>query len=453
LPIPRRKYEQLLADKDVGRWFKNLSRGSIITATVYLRRLGAFCQKNKISPKEIIALPQKEINNLLLDMVSDLAKEGKAGSYISSNLKALKSWLAYNEVEIKVKIKIEGAEDSPTLKDERVPSQDELRKILLSSDLQQRTAASFLAFSGFRPESLGDYEGKDGLVVGDLLELEIKGDKVSFSKIPTLVKVRNNLSKAGHAYFTFLNDEGCQYVKEYLELRLRKEETITKDSPIITLKKANVQKKIGAFIHTNNIGDMIRAPIRKAGFPWRPYVLRAYFDTQMMIAESKGLILRDYRAFFMGHKGDIENHYTTNKGKLPDSVIEDMRQAYKRASQYLVTVRSKDESVNLLKDFKEGLLLSKRVTPQEIKKIDVLSMSNEEFFKLLNQKKDNGQAEAPMILQRDGGSPIVQAQQPGRHTSIPLAQLSSFLASGCLYVDKYTDPETSLPMAIIQYPL
>ena len=28
-----------------------------------------------------------------------------------------------------------------------------------------------------------------------------------------------------------------------------------------------------------------------------PYVLRAYFDTQLMLAESKGLVLEDYRSF------------------------------------------------------------------------------------------------------------------------------------------------------------
>jgi hypothetical protein len=30
----------------------------------------------------------------------------------------------------------------------------------------------------------------------------------------------------------------------------------------------------------------------------------------------------------MGHKGDIEHTYTTNKGVLPPNVVEDMREAY-----------------------------------------------------------------------------------------------------------------------------
>ncbi|MBS7626977.1 hypothetical protein KEJ51_08120 [Candidatus Bathyarchaeota archaeon] len=55
----------------------------------------------------------------------------------------------------------------------------------------------------------------------------------------------------------------------------------------------------------------------KAGFSWRPYVLRAYFDTNMIIAVSKGKISHLYLQFMMGHKGDIEAMYSTNKGVLP----------------------------------------------------------------------------------------------------------------------------------------
>jgi hypothetical protein len=44
-------------------------------------------------------------------------------------------------------------------KDERVPSKEELRKIFLAADIQQRVACSLLAHSGLRPETLGDYKG------------------------------------------------------------------------------------------------------------------------------------------------------------------------------------------------------------------------------------------------------------------------------------------------------
>jgi len=42
--------------------------------------------------------------------------------------------------------------------------------------------------------------------------------------------------------------------------------------------------------------------MRRAGVYKRPYVLRAYFDTNMIIAESKGKISHPHLQFLRGHK-------------------------------------------------------------------------------------------------------------------------------------------------------
>ena len=202
----------------------------------------------------------------------------------------------------------------------------------MCGDLRARCACALLAHSGLRIETLGNYEGTDGLRIKDFPEMKIENGEVIYEKVPTMIVVRRELSKGGHQYFTFLSEEGCEYLKDYLESRLKEGEKLMLNSPILTPK---VTPK--PFIRSTNIGDMIRAAIRKAGFKWRPYVLRAYFDTQLMLAESKGMVLRDYRQFWMGHKGDIENRYTTNKCRLPEGVIEDMREAYKRSQEYLQT--------------------------------------------------------------------------------------------------------------------
>ena len=70
-------------------------------------------------------------------------------------------------------------------------------------------------------------------------------------------------------------------------------------------------------------------------FAWRPYVLRPYFDTQLLIAESKGKMVHDFRVFFMGHKGTMESRYTTNKGVLPEVLMAEMREAFTRSEEYL----------------------------------------------------------------------------------------------------------------------
>ncbi len=375
------KYGFLLEDVNVRRWYENLGRGSRVNADVCLRRLGGFCAFNGLSPGELLLLDDERLQGLVMDYVGLMEDRGYAGSYVVNVLKAVRSWLSFNRRELKVAVKVKGAQDTPSLKDERVPSREELRKIFLSGDKKARVACVLMAHSGLRIEVLGDYFGRDGLRVKDFPEMEVKGGGVEFKKVPTMVIVRKELSKARHQYFTFLSEEGCDYLKDYLEERMRQGETLAQDSPIITPKR-----RIKPFIRAVNVGDIVRAAIRRAGFPWRPYVLRSYFDTQLMLAESKGLVLRDYRVFWMGHKGDIENRYTTNRQKLPEHVIEDMREAYRRSQEYLQTMKAEASSERIREEFKRQLLLVAGFKPDEIERIDLSSMDDESFQKMVREK-------------------------------------------------------------------
>ena len=164
---------------------------------------------------------------------------------------------------------------------------------------------------------------------------------------------------------------------------MRNGEKLTVDSAIVTPKV-----KTKEFIRAINIGDLIREALRKAGFPWRPYVLRSYFDTQLMLAESKGLVLRDYRTFWMGHKGDIENRYTTNRQKLPEQVIEDMREAYRRAQEYLVTMAKEGYGKEMvLATFNRQYLLMFGYTEEEIGQLgDLSKLTSDEMKQLVSRK-------------------------------------------------------------------
>jgi len=244
-------------------------------------------------------------------------------------------------------------------------------------------------------------------------ETDVEGGEVEFERVPALVVVRSELSKAGHQYFTFLSEEGCEYLKDYLEERARDGEKITTESPIITPKTARKP-----FIRATNVGDIIRAAMRSAGFEWRPYVLRSYLDTQLMLAESKGKVLRDYRQFWMGHKGDIENRYTTNKQRLPESVIEDMHQAYKRSQDFLQTGVSETASEERIKEaFKKQLLLVAGFKEEEMEDIDLANMSDEEFQSLVRQRLAG-------IMESNGN----------RQKVIQLAQVERYISEGWEYI-------------------
>ena len=377
-----KKYAVLLKDEGVKRWYDNVARGSNVTADVYLRRLGNFCHDLKLTPQRLLKMDESKLYNILLDTVSKMEQKGHAGSYIQSTIKAVKSWLLHNRIEVKGKIKIKGVQDTPTLRDERVPSKNELKRIFLAGDEKSRTASVLVAHSGLRIETLGNYLGNDGLKARDLPEIVVKEESVEFEQTPTILIVRPELSKARHQYFTFISEEGCGYLADYLELRIREGEKIGSDSAIVTPKQ-----RMKPFIRATNIGDVIRDSIRRAGFGWRPYVLRSYFDTQLMLAESKGLVLRDYRQFWMGHKGDIENRYTTNKHRLPESVIEDMREAYKRSQDFLQTTEREETSEEKLREgFRKQLLLVAGFSQEEVETMDLPSMSDEELQAIVRKK-------------------------------------------------------------------
>jgi integrase len=383
------RYIHLLEDPQVQRWYDNVARGSVITADVYLRRLGNFCELMGISPKGLAKKSEKKLYELFLDLISQMERDEKAGSYINSIIKALKSWLLHNDKVINRRIRIRDAEATPTLKEERIPTIPELKGLFLSADKKNRAVIALLAHSGIRLEVIGNYLGVDGLQCKDLEEMRIKSNTIEFKNIPTKVMVRAELSKSRKNYITFLSEEGCGYLKDYLEERLRLGEKFTKNTAIISPKKSKKN-----FITTTKVGDGIRTVIRKAGFRWRPYVLRSFFGTQMMLAESKGRSLRDYRTFWMGHKGDIEHTYTMNKGILPPHIIDDMRAAYKRSEEFLQTTSptgpSGEEWDRMIR--KQFLEMS-GMSEQEIDKEGILDLPKKDFFKLTQERfyaRENG---------------------------------------------------------------
>ena len=112
-------------------------------------------------------------------------------------------------------------------------------------------------------------------------------------------------------------------------------ESLTPETPLIGYERS---KRSGdEFLSTRKITHYIRTAMRAAGVYKRPYVLRAYAETQLIIAESKGKISHPYLQFIAGHKGDIESRYSTNKGRLPPDMIEDMRAQYKACEPFLST--------------------------------------------------------------------------------------------------------------------
>ncbi|MGI0054648.1 MAG: site-specific integrase [Thermoplasmata archaeon] len=435
-----------LKDPEIRRWYDNVARGSVITADNYLRSLFGFSTRTGLSPVAVAKLDRKKAHRVLLDFVSSEEKRGMTGSTVLTYVKAVRSWLMHHGKKIDMPVKIRDAQRTPTLADERVPTPDELRAVLLAATPQQRVAAALMAFSGLRPEVLGNYHGNDGLRISDLPDLRLKSGRVEFEQIPAMVRVRGELSKNGSSYFAFIGKEGVRYLAEYLEQRIREGEKVGPSTDVLHPVWA---PKL--FLRSVKVSEGVKTAIVKAGFQWRPYVLRAYFDTQLLLAESKGKVAHDYRVFWMGHRGSIENRYTTNKGRLPADLVDDMREAYGRCESFLATDQS--EPVVTEADLKKAIL-SVLLPKEEVAKLDVTKMSTEEVRRVITERLQG--ARAAIVSPGMGTDSIGHLGQVGQLTNgfseplesvVRLSELRDRLAAGWVYVAQLPHDE-----AIIRRP-
>jgi len=112
--------------------------------------------------------------------------------------------------------------------------------------------------------------------------------------------------------------------------------------------------------------------------------MRVHFASAMDIAESKGQISYSWRAFFIGHKGDIEARYSTNK-RLPPDAIEQKREACKICRKYRITELPQEES-NINEIIKKHMHLIAGFKKEEIEKRNISEISNEEITQKIREK-------------------------------------------------------------------
>lgn len=362
------KKDSLLSNQDIKRWYDNLARSSVMTAETRLRKLGKFCENNKITPKELIDLglkDPKEVADLLEDNITTMEKQRLAPQYIKGIVTSVKSWLAHFDIEVKRRIKIANADATPTLADERVPDASELTELFNRADLRAGAIMALMGKAGLRPEVLGNHDATDGLMMQDLPELETVHGIARFAKMPPRVIVRRTLSKAGHRYFSFISETGAEKILAYLNQRMIDGEILNPESPVIApfskYRRRRGKNEGKRFLSTPVIERDVKDTMLPR-FKWRPYVLRAFFDTQLLIAESRGKIAHDFRVFFMGHKGSIEAKYTTNKSILPKALTDEMYDSFRKCQEFL--------------DFQTNTRQDEQVTEQRV-------VTSEEFEELV----------------------------------------------------------------------
>lgn len=388
-PKARLDHRPLLKEPGVQSWYDAHALRSSLSAEVNLRKLGLFLYRTRLTPDRLVELAKsrpEELRDLLIAYAAHLHERKKLDSYLAKTLKGVRDWLLFNNVDFRQFPKLRRAYQAESLSRERVPTPDQLRLILGALPPRGRVCALLMAHSGLRPGTLGNDGGTDGLTLADLPELRTPAGRLRFD-LPEghsafLIQVPARLSKTAQGYITFGTPEEGDAILSYLGERQASGEKLSPTSPLVALSSLGARntddKKAGAFVTTKSVVYSIRRALQSVcpeGVRWRPYVLRSYCSTQLLI----GRMDHDTREAILGHDLGVSGRYNLRK-RLANHVIEAMRTEYERAMEALLTARGAEERRNA--DGFVRLLLQGLGLPEDT---DLSQMSEKERVELAEQ--------------------------------------------------------------------
>jgi hypothetical protein len=390
-------HRSLLSDPKVRAWYDERALRSKLSADTYLRQLGGSLSRLNLTPSGIAELAEQDPDALraaLVKYAGELKQQGRLDSYIGKTFDGLRSWLRFRRAEFDSFPKL-GSARGVTLEQERVPTPEELQRVLARLSPRGRVAALFMAHSGLRPGVLGGYGALDGLRLGDLPELKL-GKQPTLSVTPFVIRVPARLSKTRRMYTTFGSQELASALLGYLDERQSHGERLGSDSPAITVDSFaathEFQGKRGAgrFLTTKGIVFEIREALSSAkpnGVSWRPYVLRSYCSTRLLIAEGQGKIGRDLREAILGHDGGVAARYNVGKRWGPE-LLKEARSAYKRCEPFLSTSPTASAAD---RDFQTRRVMLRIVgyTEEDLSKIDLAAKTDDELIALADARRQS----------------------------------------------------------------
>ncbi len=390
-----RVHELLANDPRVREWHAEKSLKSRLSADTYTRMLCLISERVGMTPEEIVTTAKKSPDKLRVrfaECASALKKDGWLDTSVAKGVLMVKAYLKYRHVSTDVFPPLSST-TGETIQNERVPTQEELGTVLDKLSLRGRVVALFMAHSGVRPQVVGSYQGESGLRLRDLPDLQLGGKTLSFNETPFVIRVPANLSKTRTAYTTFGTSQQATALLAYMSERRDSGEKLGPDSPVVaaqpTRGAARMRRENASFANGFLSTSVLMREIHQVltsslpeGVRWRPYVLRSYCSTRLMMAEGAGKMTRDLREAILGHDTGVSGRYNVGK-PWGTEVLKEARAQYKRAEPYLLTtVKAEEGNENATRVIR--LLLEARGLSKEVlDKHDIGSMSDEEIVALI----------------------------------------------------------------------
>lgn len=394
----RERREALLSDPRIKRWHKDhrqISTAEIQLAQLelFLRRTGATVDSLLEAARSQRARKSRRFEDLIHAWIERERAGGRPDSYLATNWYSVRSFLRHEESapEWAPKLKVRFG---TTITNEVVPTPEQLRAVLDRTPVPRvRSLILMLGTSGMRIGVMGSRYSVDGLRLRDLPDLN--SGRLEFDRMPFRIDIPAGLSKSGSPYFTFATEETAREYLTYLRQRVERGEHLGPSSPVFAPepKASNVHLRVApdgaAFISEKGLADEIRRAFAKVvppGVRWRPYVLRSFASSQLMLAENAGLITRDAREFLLGHSADIGRRYNLAKGRVRTDLREEVREMYSRAAGRFLRVLTLSEPESLRHEFRTLLLVKEGLSIAEAE--EWAKLPAEEILERLSDRRE-----------------------------------------------------------------
>ncbi len=255
-----------------------------------------------------------------------------------------------------------------------------------------------------------------------------------FGEVPFVIRVTADLSKTRRQYVTFGTEQLATTLIAYLDARRQGGEKLSGSSPVIvpgTLRGVAVKsRKEARFSHgfvamknvVKEVSDALHASVPE-GVRWRPYVLRSYCSTRLLLAEGQGRISRDLREAILGHDGGIASRYNVGK-RWGEELLAEARRQYANSAEFLET--NAQTRMNVAAEFRRTLLAVAGLSDEEAAEHG--NDSNEELLAILRERLTGREASAPAPVNGNGH----EIQKP-----VPLAEAERLLEQGWTFVANF----------------
>ncbi|MCV0366406.1 MAG: hypothetical protein K5798_03950 [Nitrosopumilus sp.] len=338
-PEIKQKVDEIQQDPDTVNWC--ITIGSENAKINYQKHLAEYLIYRNLTIQDLVSNFKKDENDEIKNVQSfanQMLKRLAPGT-VANYVAAIKSRMHYDGIPFTRSIKIKNRTHHPTVENEVVPTKDQILSFLRNGKHATQIIISLIAFVGFRFTVIAD------LRIKDLPEMRITEDgKVIFEKIPTIIKVRKELSKNGKAYQTFLIETGCAVIKNSLEIRMQKGEKLNSESLLVPTECENTTVRQRA----KAVSRRLNTVFEKIDYTSRPYSLKNFFATALL---NSGLE-QNLQTFFMGHTGPVQNVYSVQR-QQPEDQIEKMRTAFKEKISPHLVPQGGNADVEVKKGFKK----------------------------------------------------------------------------------------------------